>query len=61
MRKLKLYLDTSTIGHLYADDTPDKMADTNKLWADFISGKYEIYISPIVIDELEKCAEPKRS
>jgi hypothetical protein len=32
LRKLKLYLDTSTISHLFADDTPDKMADTNNLW-----------------------------
>jgi hypothetical protein len=31
MRKLKIYLDTSVISHLFADDTPDKMADTIKL------------------------------
>ena len=61
MRKLKLYLDTSMISHLFADDAHEKMADTNELWNDFITGKYELFISPIVTDELEKCAEPKRS
>ena len=61
MRKLKLYLDTSTISHLFADDTPEKMEDTNKLWDDFVNGKYKIYISQVVVDEIEKCTEPKQS
>ncbi|MDR2728921.1 MAG: hypothetical protein LBB56_07290 [Chitinispirillales bacterium] len=45
MRKLKLYLDTSVISHLFAEDTPEKMADTNGLWQDFIDGKYEVFVS----------------
>ena len=61
MRRLKLYLDTSTICHLFAEDTPDKMEDTHRLWDDLVSGKYKVYISPVVTDELEKCAEPRRS
>jgi len=61
MRKLKLYLDTSTISHLFADDTPDKMRDTNLLWEDVINGKHDIFISPVVISEIENCDEPKRS
>ena len=61
MRKLKLYLDTSIISHLFADDTPEKMDDTNRLWEDFTDGKYRIYISQIVINEIERCPEPKRS
>jgi len=28
MRKLRLYLDTSVISHLFADDTPEKMQRT---------------------------------
>jgi len=61
MRKLKLYIDTSTISHLFADDTPDKMADTIRLWEDLIKGQYEIFISPVVINEIKKCSEPKQS
>ena len=37
MRKLRLYLDTSTISHLFANDTLDKMRDTNLLWEDMIN------------------------
>ena len=61
MRKLKLYFDTSVISHLFADDTPDRMADTNRFWEDCISRKYEIYISPVLMDEMGNCNEPKRS
>jgi len=61
MKKLKLYLDTSTISHLFADDAPEKMADTNRFWNDVANGKYEIVISPVVMNEMENCNEPKRS
>ena len=61
MRKLKLYLDTSTISHLFANDTPEKMAETKLLWKDFISGKYKVFISQVVIDEVKNCPEPKQS
>jgi len=60
MRKLRLYLDTSTISHLFADDTPDKMRDTNLLWDDIASEEYEILLSPVVMDEVGSCSEPKR-
>ncbi|GBR76284.1 hypothetical protein NO2_0856 [Candidatus Termititenax persephonae] len=33
MRKLlKIYLDTSVISHLDANDVPEKMSDTRKFW-----------------------------
>jgi len=60
MRKLKLYLDTSTISHLFAEDTPAKMNETNELWQDFIDDKYDVYISQVVIDEIERCPESKQ-
>ena len=61
MKKLQIYLDTSVISHLFADDTPDKMADTNKLWEDFKADKYDIFISTVTAEEIQKCSEPKRS
>ena len=61
-KKLKLYLDASFISHLCdAEDSPNKMADTNELWKDAIGGKYELFISPVVMEELERCHQPKRS
>jgi predicted nucleic acid-binding protein len=56
-----MYLDTSVISHLFAEDTPEKMMDTNKLWGELAEEKYEVYISPLVIEEIKACHEPKRS
>ena len=49
------------LAYLLADDTPEKMEDTNRFWMEVVKEKYDIYISPVVIDELERCHEPKRS
>lgn len=38
-----------------------KMEDTLSLWKDFVKGKYDIYLSQVTIEEIERCAEPKRS
>ena len=61
MKRLKIYLDTSVISHLDAPDTPDKQRDTRKLWDAIQAGRYEVCISPVVMVELQKCFEPKRS
>jgi len=61
MRKLKIYLDTSVISHLYAPDTPDKMKDTVELWEDIKSGLYEVITSDVALKEIENCKEPKLS
>jgi len=61
VKKLKIYLDTSVISHLDVADVPDKMEDTRKLWEDIRNGKFEVYISPIAVLELDNCPEPKRS
>ena len=58
MRKPRIYLDTSVISHLDAPDTPDKQADTHKLWELIKAGEYDVYISPVVMIELDVCAEP---
>lgn len=61
MRKLKIYLDTSVISHLFAEDAPDKMQETLDFWEAVKAGKYEVYISEAVTDELNKNKEPKLS
>jgi len=61
MKRLRIYLDTSVISHLDAPDAPDKQEDTRSLWNDIQDGKYEVYISPVDVLELERCSEPKRS
>ena len=61
MKKLKIYLDTSVISYLFAEDTPEKMEDTHLFWEDLINDKYDIFLSPVVLDEIQKCSETKRS
>ena len=61
MRKLRIYLDTSFISYLFAEDTPLKMDDTLQLWGDIIDGKYEVFLSDITLEELDKCDEPKHT
>ncbi len=61
MRKLKVYLDTSVISYLDQNDVPERMKDTLELWKDFVNGKYDIYLSQITLDEIEKCSEDKRN
>ena len=61
MRKPKIYLDTSVISHLDAPDTPDKMNDTLKLWEEIRQGMYEVYLSDVTLDEIDRCSEPKQT
>lgn len=61
MRKMKIYLDTSVIRHLDAPDTPEKQADTLRLWEDIKNGEYEVVLSNVTILEIEDCPEPKRT
>ena len=60
MRKSKLYLDTSFISHLEAQDTPEKMKDTLLLWGDITNDKYEVYLSNVTLDELSECPEKEQ-
>jgi len=55
MKKFSLYLDTSIINFLFADDAPEKRDITKEFFEDYVTqGVYDIYISPIVIDEINK-------
>jgi len=57
MKKTKLYLDTSVISHLLADDVPEKRRDTHKLWGQLKQGDWNIILSPVVFEELDRCDE----
>ena len=59
MKKLRVYLDTSIISHLDAPDTPEKMEETIALWNEI--DQFDVFISDILIEELENCSEPKKS
>jgi predicted nucleic acid-binding protein len=61
MKKLKIYIDTSVISHLQADDVPEKMTITHEFWKCLVKGEYEAYISELVVAEFNNCPEPKKS
>lgn len=60
MNRIKIYLDTSVISYLDQKDAPEKMKETQDVWKLFKNGVYEVYISDIVLYEINKCNEEKR-
>ena len=61
-RKTKIYLDTSVISHLDAEDVPEKMQHTRDFWERVKLGvEFDVCISKVTERELYNCPEPKRS
>ncbi len=55
MKQLKIYLDTSVINFLFADDVPEKKIITQQFFDTFIrTSIYETFISRFVIEEILK-------
>lgn len=55
MKKLEIYLDTSGINFLFADDAPEKRDITHEFFNTYVNKHvYDVYISPVVIDEINK-------
>lgn len=61
MKKMKVYLDTSVISYLLQEDSPGKMAETQRLWKLFEQNRFDIYLSTVTLEEVNGCPEPKRS
>ena len=56
--KTTIYLDTSVINFLFADDAPDKKEDTIEFFENFIkTGIYNCFISDYVVSEIEDTRE----
>jgi len=55
MKKLKIYLDTSVINFLFANDVPEFQKITEEFFEIIKKGeRFEIYISDVVINEITK-------
>jgi predicted nucleic acid-binding protein len=58
--RLKLYLDTSILGAL-ADPAPeDRLAATRRLLVGLLSGRWEGYVSTLVLEEVERAPRAAR-
>ena len=60
MNKTKIYLDTSVISYLEQTDSPEQMKITRDVWDSFKTGKYDIYISDVLIKELSNCKDQEK-
>lgn len=58
MKKLKLYFDTSVLNFAIATDVPNERQITLKLIDEIKQGKHEVFISDVVIREIEQAQEP---
>ena len=57
MRKLKIYLDTSIVSFLFAEDSPDFRAITEAFFR-VHAARYDLYISDVVRLEISRDPEP---
>ena len=60
MKRLKLYIETSVWNFLFADDAPEMKRDTQRFFEEVRSGDYELFISELVIAEVERAHESVR-
>jgi len=60
MKKLRLYLDTSVINFLFADDAPEKRDATLEFFEHVVRHSETVFISPLVVDEIERTRDDKR-
>ena len=59
MKKVRIYLDTSVINFLFADDAPEKRDVTRKFFERHIT-RYEAFISAVVLDEINRTKVPAK-
>ena len=61
MKKLNVYLDTSVINFLFADDAPDKKSITIEFFNDYVAkNRFNTFVSDIVIEEIEKTKDEEK-
>jgi predicted nucleic acid-binding protein len=58
MRKLRIYLDTSVINFVFADDAPEKRDATRDFFARYVATQhYDVAVSAVVLAEIERTAD----
>jgi len=60
LKRLKIYVETSVWNFLHADDSPEKRKITEHFFKEIGAGKYEIFISRFVVDEVSRADAEKR-
>ena len=52
MKKLRIYLDTSVINFLFADDAPEKRDLTAEFFKRVVRHADNVFVSKLVVDEV---------
>jgi len=61
VRKRRIYLDTSVVSFLFADDAPEFRAITEEFFHLYVAtGLYDVAISEVVIAEIERTTDPSK-
>jgi len=60
MKKLSIYLDTSVLNFYLAEDDPAKKDITVRFFQEMEAGTFEVYISTLVVREIDAAPEIKR-
>jgi len=61
MKKSQLYIETSVWNFYFADDAPEKKDITLSFFLRIKNGEYDVFISNIVLDEINRANEHKRT
>ena len=61
MKKLKYYIETSVFNFVFADDEPSRRNLTNHLFQKVQRDNVEIYVSEVVIAEINNAPEDIRN
>jgi predicted nucleic acid-binding protein len=57
----RVYLDTSVISHLDQPKKPIEQEYSLRLWDAVIAGEYEVWLSDVVFEEINRCEAEKRA
>jgi len=60
MKKLKLYLETSVWNFLFEEQGLEKRKWTEFLFDEYRNGRYELFISEVVAEEISRARSPRR-
>jgi predicted nucleic acid-binding protein len=58
--RVKLYLDTSVLGAVTDPGPEDRIAATRRLFARLVAGRWDGFVSTLVLFEVDRAAEPIR-
>lgn len=57
MPRLSVYVETSVWSHAFADDAPESREATRRFFEDARKGKYDLFVSDVVLDEFARASK----